>query len=301
MLCLYDARTRRVEEVLPATPGRLTLYAAGPPASRHADFAGLRACLVADLIRRTGEHHNLRVAGVRSVTGVDRLAGGDAGTGEPPAAGGRASDPAQRHAEAFDRDASALNVHPPQPHPRSVERVDIVVEPAPGHPAEWARPDELPGREVVHLWARVGSVLFDGRETAAGGSAGPFAGDVVTLSDVADRGLDPLALRLALLEHRYRTPLSLAWSDLHAAGETLARWRTQVAEWAESPSAAMPKAYVREVYDAFDDDLDTPEVLGTMRRLEKDETLGPGARFETFAHLDRLLGLDLARDVGKPR
>ena len=32
-----------------------------------------------------------------------------------------------------------------------------------------------------------------------------------------------------------------------------------------------------------------------------DPELAPGAKFELFAHLDRLFGLDLARDVGKPR
>ena len=38
-----------------------------------------------------------------------------------------------------------------------------------------------------------------------------------------------------------------------------------------------------------------------LRRLEKDDAVAPGARFETFAWADRLLGLDLARDVGRPR
>ena len=37
-----------------------------------------------------------------------------------------------------------------------------------------------------------------------------------------------------------------------------------------------------------------------MRRLEKDESVSTGSVFETFVYLDRLLGLDLARDVGKP-
>jgi len=32
----------------------------------------------------------------------------------------------------------------------------------------------------------------------------------------------------------------------------------------------------------------------------RDESVPPGARFEAFAHLDQLLGLDLARDIGKP-
>jgi cysteinyl-tRNA synthetase len=123
---------------------------------------------------------------------------------------------------------------------------------------------------------------------------------VVLLSDLAARGIDPLALRLAFLEHRYRQQMNLSWDTLEAADKTLRRWRERVAEWARSPSAAMPSRYAGAVTAAFDDDLDTATGLRTLRALERDETVPPGARFETFAHLDQLLGLDLARDIGKP-
>ena len=50
---------------------------------------------------------------------------------------------------------------------------------------------------------------------------------------------------------------------------------------------------------AYDDDLDTPRALQVLRRLERDADVADGAKFEAFAHLDRLLGLDLVRDVGR--
>ena len=62
----------------------------------------------------------------------------------------------------------------------------------------------------------------------------------------------------------------------------------------------MPSRYTDAVTAAFDNDLDTATGLRTLRALERDESVPPGARFEAFAHLDQLLGLDLARDVGKP-
>jgi hypothetical protein len=82
---------------------------------------------------------------------------------------------------------------------------------------------------------------------------------------------------------------------------TLGRWRARVAEWAEHPSAPMPAEQAAAARAAFDDDLDTATALQVLRRAEKDESIPAGARFELFAHLDRLFGLDLARDVGKPR
>ena len=55
----------------------------------------------------------------------------------------------------------------------------------------------------------------------------------------------------------------------------------------------MCAAYVGEFTAAFDDDLDTPAALRVLRRLEKDSEIPPGAKFETFAYVDQVLGLDL--------
>ena len=77
------------------------------------------------------------------------------------------------------------------------------------------------------------------------------------------------------------------------------RWRERVAEWANSPSKPMCAQFTADIADAFDDDLDTPAALRALRGLEKDAEIPPGSKFETFAHADALLGLDLARDVGR--
>jgi cysteinyl-tRNA synthetase len=95
--------------------------------------------------------------------------------------------------------------------------------------------------------------------------------------------------------------MNLTWDALTAADRRLRRWRTRVAEWAEQPSAAMSADYVHRLGDAFDDDLDTPTALVALGELERDAAVPVGSKFETFVWVDRMLGLDLARDVGKPR
>lgn len=165
----------------------------------------------------------------------------------------------------------------------------------PHHEDERAQSNAAVGHEVVRRWTHAEHLLFEGRKMAKS------AGNVVLLSDVVDRGLDPLALRLAFLEHHYRQQMNLTWDSITAADRTLSRWRGRVADWAESPSAPMCADYVAEAHDAFDDDLDTARALQMLRRVEKDDVIPAGAKFEMFAHFDRLLGLDLARDVGKPR
>ncbi len=165
----------------------------------------------------------------------------------------------------------------------------------PHHEDERAQSDSAVGHEVVRHWVHGEHLLFEGRKMAKS------TGNVVLVSDVVARGHDPLALRLAFLRTRYRSQADLSWDAIAAADTTLRRWRERVADWAEEPSQAMDATASAEVLAAFDDDLDTPRALQVLRRLEKDDAVAPGARFETFAWADRLLGLDLARDVGRPR
>ncbi|HET6818210.1 MAG TPA: cysteine--tRNA ligase [Mycobacteriales bacterium] len=163
----------------------------------------------------------------------------------------------------------------------------------PHHEDERAQSEAAVGHEVVHRWVHGEHLLAEGRKMAKS------TGNVVLVGDVTERGHDPLALRLFFLTGRYRQQMNLTWDALAAADKRLARWRSKVADWAEAPSRAMCADYVQRITDAFDDDLDTPTALVTLGELEKDDDIPPGSKFETFAWADRLLGLDLAREVGR--
>jgi hypothetical protein len=123
----------------------------------------------------------------------------------------------------------------------------------------------------------------------------------VPFADVTRAGIDPLAVRLAYLERRYREPMELTWEAVRAADDTLRRWRGRVAEWSESASAPMAAGYVERVEAAFDDDLDTPAALRELAALERDASVAPGSALESFLHLDQVLALDLSVEIGKSR
>lgn len=148
-----------------------------------------------------------------------------------------------------------------------------------------AQMDAVAGHPVVRVWAHGAGLRSEPR----------------TLAEVTDAGLDPLAVRLAFLEHHYRSPLSLTWDALRAADATLRRWRARVAEWSESPSAPMAAEHVRRAMAALDDDLGTPAALRVLHELEADDSVPAGAKFESFLHLDHVLALDLPAEIGKLR
>ncbi|MEU6350789.1 hypothetical protein ABZ896_15845 [Streptomyces sp. NPDC047072] len=110
---------------------------------------------------------------------------------------------------------------------------------------------------------------------------------------------DPTAVRLALLSVRRDRAARLDPAALGEARETLVRWRRSVAAWARHPSRPVPEEVRGRLRTAWEDDLDVPEVLRELRRVEEAD-VPEGARFETYAYADRLLGLELTRDLGAP-
>lgn len=136
---------------------------------------------------------------------------------------------------------------------------------------------------------------------AAGEAAGSPAHLVVpgASGPVDLAGAEPLALRLALLRHPYRQELTLTPDEVKAAGEDLTGWRALVSHWAQSPSKPLCAQYVGDFLDALDNGLDTPAALATLAALAADALIPNGSKFESFAYADRILGLDLAREVGR--
>lgn len=124
----------------------------------------------------------------------------------------------------------------------------------------------------------------------------PHAAD--TLSSVLGKH-DPAALRLALLRFSPTRPAALSAARLHRAEESLQRWRYKVAMWADMPSAPPVRDVVGAAREALGMGLDTVTVLKDLHQLEVEPHVESGSKFETFAYLDRVLGLDLCHLVGK--
>ncbi|MDH6697207.1 hypothetical protein P3T26_001659 [Streptomyces sp. MAA16] len=148
--------------------------------------------------------------------------------------------------------------------------------------------------QVLHVVAQ-GGATPDGVRVAVA----PVGTDRLPFPDLArDPAVDPAAVRLALLSPPRATPLRLDAAVLGAAHDTLLRWRRAVAGWAAHPSRPVPEEVRVRLRNAWENDLDVPEVLRVLAAVETSEGLADGARFETYAYADRLLGLDLTLGVG---
>ena len=261
MLRLLDTRTGSYAEVRLARPGMLRVCAHAPRAS-GSDVTALRTLLTADLLSRTAE-----LGGLQVLTALDLTS----------------SSPAQ--AVAIGDDAGALGIHPPAAHASCHDAPSSLGGPVNVHLV--SHDDHLdPGQDG--LFVMVGAARLDRADSDPGAGGGLLTGH---------RG-NPLAVRLALMSFPGDQAAALTDDELVRAGETLTYWRERVAQWAESPSRPVPTPLAEAARAAFSD-LDTVSVLAMLRGLVADASVPAGAKFETFVYADRILGLDLARDIGR--
>jgi hypothetical protein len=252
-----------LREVRPARPGLLRVCAHAPEAADGSDLTGLRVLLTADLLMRAAELGGLQVLTVLAC-----------------------ADPSSARVAALERASDALGIHPSSglATPRDAEE-------AAGGPIDVL----LTGNGLTADSGQAGLVAWVGPAYLR--SQDPQG--VSTAEDApAAFWRDPIAVRLALLSRPYHEPADLTEDVLADAGETLGQWRHWVAEWAESPSRPVPARFAETAHAAFAD-LDTVSAVALVRGLASDPDVPAGVKFETFVYVDRVLGLDLPRDIGR--
>ena len=159
----------------------------------------------------------------------------------------------------------------------------------PHHEDERAQSNSAIGKESVALWVHGEHLLFEGRKMAKS------TGNVVLISDLISKHIDPLALRLCFLENRYRSQMDLSWDSLKAAHLLIQRWREKIQVWQNDTSVDQVNAneLIAEVIADFRQDLDTPRALQKLRSIEKSEEIKDSTKFKVFSSLDNLFGFNL--------
>ena len=161
----------------------------------------------------------------------------------------------------------------------------------PHHENERAQSNALTNTEVVRNWAHGEHLLFEGRKMSKS------AGNVVLLTHLIEKGLDPLSLRLSFLENRYRSQMDLTWGSLDAADSTLKRWRLKMSQWRESGDvdSKFVSEFVQGSLADIQRDLDTPRAIQKLRKLERDELISGATKAACLTEIDKIYALDLAR------
>ncbi len=118
-MLLYNSLTRKREEFIPNTPGKVSMYTCGPTVYHFAHIGNLRSYIMEDVLEKYLRYTGLDVTRVMNITDVGHLSS-DADTGEDKMLKGAKRENktvleiAKFYTDAFFADAAKLNIKTPE-------------------------------------------------------------------------------------------------------------------------------------------------------------------------------------------
>jgi cysteinyl-tRNA synthetase len=174
--------------------------------------------------------------------------------------------------------------------------VDLVF---PHHEDEIAQSEAATGEPFVRTWLHCAHLQMGGRKMAKS------EGNIARVSELLASGLEPRALRYALIAAHYRTGLSFSEESTGAAAAAVARLDALVAALAayagdvpDDPGLPPVIGAAREAFAAaMDDDLGISAALAAVFELVRDLNRRIAAR--TISTADARRALDALRDLDR--
>ncbi|MBM3261570.1 class I tRNA ligase family protein, partial [Candidatus Kaiserbacteria bacterium] len=164
------------------------------------------------------------------------------------------------------------------------------------HNNEIAQSEAATGKKPFsRFWMHRAHIQIDGGKIAKSG------GNVVYLSEIAEKGFHPLALRYLFLGAHYRTHSNFSWEALGASQTAFIKLvaialhhKQKLQSDASYSSGVVSLDWQKKFMERINDDLDTPGALAVVWEMTKDTSLSPADLLATLLDFDRVLGLNLA-------
>ncbi|MDB9373425.1 cysteine--tRNA ligase [Nodularia sphaerocarpa] len=142
----------------------------------------------------------------------------------------------------------------------------------PHHENEIAQSEVVTGKPLARYWIHNGMVTVNGEKMSKS------LGNFTTIRELLDQGIDPMVVRLFILQGHYRRPLDFT-SDAIASAENA--WKTVKEgllfgyQYAQklgmgSGKELIPNPYIESFQGAMDDDFNTPGALAVVFELAKE-------------------------------
>ncbi len=143
----------------------------------------------------------------------------------------------------------------------------------PHHECEIAQSEAATGKPFAHFWMHTRHLMVNGEKMSKS------KGNFFTIRDLVSKGFDPLAIRLALINTRYRESMDFSLQGLHEAASAATTLR-DLADKLQSTVAAIDEAageeprdsdllppeqkLLQEIAEAMDDDLNISGALAAL-------------------------------------
>ena len=139
----------------------------------------------------------------------------------------------------------------------------------------------LSGHPLARVFSHAGLVAYQGEKMSKS------LGNLVLVSQLRRDGVDPRAIRLALLAHHYRADWEWTDAGLQAAIKRLQSWGA-IVEYPPDDAHLDAADVISELREALADDLDTPRALAVIDIAARDGVRQPS---ELIDAIEALLGV----------
>ncbi|MBE5770661.1 MAG: cysteine--tRNA ligase [Clostridiales bacterium] len=120
---IFNSQTRKKEEFVPITPGKVGIYACGPTVYNYFHIGNARPFIVFDVLRRYFAHRGYEVTFVQNFTDID-----DKMIRRANEEGITVKELGDRFIQEYYKDAGALGIRPATVHPRATEHMQEIID-----------------------------------------------------------------------------------------------------------------------------------------------------------------------------
>jgi len=159
------------------------------------------------------------------------------------------------------------------------------------HPNEIAQSESATGRKFVNYWMHGAFLQIDE------GKMSKSLGNVYTMTDIENKGFDPLALRFFFMSAHYKSPLNFTWEALAGFQNSLKKIYDIVSGYKEDLGAEPFYEFINKFKEALNDDVNMPKAVSVMWDMLKSD-IKEGEKIATILKMDEVLGLRIDSHIG---
>jgi cysteinyl-tRNA synthetase len=147
------------------------------------------------------------------------------------------------------------------------------------------------GHQTAKYWVHNAWLTYEGAKMSKS------LGNVLLVTDLVDKGFDPLALRYLALSSSYHKGLDFTFRSLESAQTAFFRLKETVSELPDGGN--INEQYKKQFIEKLEDDLSVPEAVAVVWKLVKDNKIDAADKKATLIDFDKVLGLNLNVGIEK--
>ncbi len=163
------------------------------------------------------------------------------------------------------------------------------------HTNEIAEAEAAFGEKFVNYWLH-GEFLI-----LKEGKMSKSEGNIITISNLIEKGFNPMAYRYLALTAHYRSQLAFGWNNLEKAENGLKRLKEQTKRLVTDKKPELTdkaKEYKNKFESYINDNLKIPQALALTWDVVKDSDLTKPEKYNLILNFDKVLGLNLNKIEG---